>query len=70
MIDKDIGEKDSNEFNFSTNNIYFKVITDFNLIKFEFKSGEESDYIYLSKNKVGISNIALIINRAIKNKSR
>lgn len=70
MIDKDIIEKDSNEFKFSTNNIDFKVITDFNIIKFEFKSGDKSDYIYLSKNKVGISNIALIINRAIKNKSR
>lgn len=59
---------DSNfKLDFSIENIKFLISVTNNLIKFSFKKNEEYHYITFIKNKIGVSSITLVIEKATKN---
>lgn len=62
-------EKDY-KFEFIVEEITFCISANQDLIKFMFSTGTESDYIYFIKNKIGITSISLIIEKAIKAKQK
>lgn len=58
------------KFNFEVDGIKFKVITDANTIRFEFNKEDSIHYIYFVKNKIGVSSISLIIEKAFRIRSK
>lgn len=68
--DENIFTNPSYKFNFSIEKITFKLSAMNNILKCEFIKNDKSNIIYFVKDKIGLSQLGLIVEKAIKIKSK
>lgn len=61
---------DNYSFNFTIEDVKFDLSTTPDLIRIGFEGKKKSDYIFLYRNKIGISSINLIVEKTIKIKCK
>ena len=61
---------DNYSFNFNIEDVKFDLSTTPDLIRIGFEGKKKSDYIFLYRNKIGISSINLIVEKTIKIKCK
>ena len=68
--DESILTQENFVFDFSIENVKFHVTANDTLIRFSFIENDKEEYIRVNRNKIGVSSISLIIEKAIKIKCK
>lgn len=68
--DESILTQENFVFDFSIENVKFHVTANDSLIRFSFIANDKEEYIRVNRNKIGVSSISLIIEKAIKIKCK